>query len=575
MRYAIELIIIGCLISIGCGSENRKNAIPTERKAYGPVSNGGVLRLNEEEYLRSLYPLNITEVSGHRIANQIYEGLVRFDQADLTIEPNISKGWDIDSTKTLYSFHLRSDVKFHDNACFADGKGRWVVANDVKYCLDRLCADDVNNKGYEFIKDRITGAKEYHAATAGGKLPYGGCKGISVLNDSTIQIKLTQPYGGFLNLMALPFAYIYPPEAVEKYGIDMRIKAVGTGPFILKQLRENDVVILLRNPHYWDHDEYGNQLPYLDAIRWSFISDQKSALLEFKKKKIDMIFRPPLEMMDEILDREGNLLGDYKQYQLQEKPSMTVQFYGFKNQGNLFNNKKLRQAFNYAVDRPKIVNYTLKGSGFPGIYGIVPPAFALFDASKTIGYSYDPEKARKLMADAGYPGGKGFPKLDLQINSGGGRNEQVAEAVQKMLSENLNIEINITKMPFAQHLEAIETSKAEFYRFGWIADYPDPDNFLMLFYSKYIPASMDERSYLNTTRYKNEQFDEFFEYAQAETDETKRNEWYAKANQTVIEDAPVLLLFYDKDRRLLQPTVKNFPQNAMEYRNLRDVFKTN
>lgn len=574
MRYAIWLLYISCLMSTGCGSENGKKAGPSERKAYGPVSNGGVLKLNEEEYLRSLYPLNITEVSGHRIANQIYEGLVRLDQADLTIQPNISKGWDIDSTKTLYTFHLRGDVKFHDNACFAHSKGRWVKAADVKYCLDRLCAEDVNNKGYEFIKDRIHGAIEYHTATAGGKLPNGGCKGISVLNDSTIQIKLTAPYGGFLNLMSLPFAYIYPPEAVEKYGIDMRIKAVGTGPFILKQLRENDVVILLRNPDYWDHDEYGNQLPYLDAIRWSFISDQKSALLEFKKGKLDMIYRPPLEMLDEILDREGNLQGEYRQYQLQEKPSMTVQFYCFKNQGLLFNNKKLRQAFNYAVDRQKIVNYTLKGSGFPGIYGVVPPAFAHFDASKTKGYGYDPEKARKLMADAGYPGGKGFPKLDLQINSGGGRNEQVAEAVQKMLSENLQIKINITKMPFAQHLEAIETSKAEFYRFGWIADYPDPDNFLMLFYSKYIPASVNERSYLNTTRYKNEQFDEYFEFAQAETDETKRNEWYAKADQTVTEEAPVLLLFYDKDRRLLQPSVKNFPQNAMEYRNLRDVYKT-
>ena len=232
----------------------------------------------------------------------------------------------------------------------------------------------------------------------------------------------------------------------------MRIKTVGTGPFILYKIRENDVAILRRNPHYWDQDSLGNQLPYLDGIRWSFIADQKSALLAFKKGDIDLLFRPPLELVDEIVDREGNLLGEYKSFQFQEEPSMTIQFYGFKNQGTLFNNKKLRQAFSYAVDRKKIVDFTLKGAGFPGIYGVVPPAFPSYDATQIKGYNFDPQKARKLLAEAGYPGGKNFPNLELQINSGGGRNEQVAEAVQKMLNENLNINISIVKMTFAQHL---------------------------------------------------------------------------------------------------------------------------
>lgn len=578
MKSLYFISILSCFIiaiSYSSCSYNERYESPTKHlQAKGDVHYGGVFKMNEDEYLRSLYPLNITEVSGHRIANQVYEGLVRFDQEDLSIMPNLAESWTIDSSGTIYTFKLRKGVVFHDDPCFenTNGKGRAVKASDYKYCFDRLCASDVNNKGYEFIKDRIAGAKVYHELTANNQYPPEGCSGIKVIDDYTIQIILAKPYGGFINILSLPFAYLYAPEAVDYYDDDMRIKTVGTGPFILYKIRENDVAILRRNPHYWDQDSLGNQLPYLDGIRWSFIADQKSALLAFKKGDIDLLFRPPLELVDEIVDREGNLLGEYKSFQFQEEPSMTIQFYGFKNQGTLFNNKKLRQAFSYAVDRKKIVDFTLKGAGFPGIYGVVPPAFPSYDATQIKGYNFDPQKARKLLAEAGYPGGKNFPNLELQINSGGGRNEQVAEAVQKMLNENLNINISIVKMPFAQHLEAIETSRTEFYRFGWIGDYPDPDNFLMLYFSEFIPPTMEERSYLNNTRYKNTKYDEYFRAAQAEVDEKKRNQWYAMADQTAIDDAPVLVLYYEKDRRLLQADVRNFPQNAMEYRLLRDVY---
>jgi len=543
------------------------------KEAKGGKYYGGVFKSNETEYFRSLYPPNITEVGGHRIANQIYEGLVMFDQKDLSVKPALAESWDISDDGLTYTFHLRKGVVFHDDPCFPNGEGREFKAQDVKYCFDRWCSFDVNNKGYEFIKDRILGSVDYYNATKDGNAPAGGCRGIRVIDDYTVEVKLERPLGFFMNLLSLAFSYIYPQEAVEKYGDDMRIETVGTGPFVIKTLKENDAVVLVRNNNYWGVDDSGNQLPYLNALRWSFIADKKSELLAFKQKKIDFMYRFPLEMVDEMYSEEKQaLIGEYAQYQYQESPHMTTQYYGFKNMGELFNNKKLRQAFNYAVDREKIVKYTVKGAGIPGHYGIVPPAYPGFDAKSIKGFKYDPAKAKQLMAEAGYPNGKGFPEIDLQINSGGGRNEQVAEAIQKMLMDNLNIKLNITKMPFAQHLEACETSKAEFWRAGWVADYPDPENFLNLLYSGHIPEKMTDRSYLNTTRFKNAEYDALYDKAMTITDTKERYKVYAEMDQIAAEYGPWLILFYTKDRRILQSNIRNYPQNPMEYRLLRDVY---
>lgn len=574
-KWAFCLVAFMCFAACQSGGESKSGSkkLGELKEAKGGKYYGGVFKSNETEYFRSLYPPNITEVGGHRIANQIYEGLVMFDQKDLTVKPALAESWDISADGLTYTFHLRKGVKFHDDPCFPDGKGRELKATDVKYCFDRWCSFDVNNKGYEFIKDRILGSVDYHKATQKGEAPAGGCKGIRVIDDHTVEVKLERPLGFFMNLLSLAFSYIYPEEAVKKYGDDMRIKTVGTGPFIIKTLRENDAVILVRNQDYWGVDADGNQLPYLDALRWSFIAEKKSELLAFKQKKLDFMYRFPLEMVDEMYSNETKqLIGEYKNYQYQESPSMTTQYYGFKNMGDLFNNKKLRQAFNYAVDREKIVRYTVKGAGIAGNYGVVPPAYTGFDAKSIKGFKYNPTKAKQLMAEAGYPNGKGFPEIDLQINSGGGRNEQVAEAIQKMLMDNLNIKLNITKMPFAQHLEACETSKAEFWRAGWVADYPDPENFLNLLYSGHIPPKMTDRSYLNTTRFKNADFDALYDKAMTITDAAERYKVYAEMDKIAAEFGPWLILFYTKDRRLLQSNIRNFPQNPMEYRLLRDVY---
>jgi len=571
MKKAIFSLLAAALLA-SCGGDTTTSG--GLRKANGGVYYGGVFRTNEVEDFRNLYPLNITEVVSHRIANQVYEGLVKLNQNDLSVIPALAEKWEKNADATQWTFFLRKGVKYHDDPCFEGGKGREVTAKDFKYCFDLLCTSNPENQQFgNSFKDRVVGANEYFQSTVDKKPLAGGVAGVKVIDDYTLQINLVRPFAGFLNILSTPGGWLYPQEAYEKYGVDMRVKCVGTGPFQVKSIKEGEAVILERNPNYWNVDEFGNQLPYLDAVKYTFIKEKKSELLEFKRGNLDMIFRLPIEMIPDILGELDHAKEGNKPFDMQVTPAMSVFYYGFQHQSDIFNKKEVRLAFNYAIDREKIVNYTLQGEGIPGIYGIVPPSFKNYDSKSLKGYSFDVDKAKKLLAQAGYPNGKGFPKLTLQINSGGGdRNVQTAEVIQKMLKENLNIDVEINVMPFAEHLESIETGKAMFWRSGWSADYPDPETFLTLLYSKHIPEKLSDKSYLNTVRYKSAKYDSLFVAAMEEVDDAKRMALYLQADQVAIDDGAIMPIFYDENYRLVQSNIRNNSANAMEYRDFTRVY---
>jgi len=569
--FRILLVFSFLLVVASCNDGKSRDDMLREGK--GGIYMGGTFRCNEEEYFKSLNPINITENTGSKIVDQIYEGLVKFDQKDLTIQPCLAKSWEVNDNGTLFTFHLRNGVRFHDDPCFPGGKGRVVTARDFKYCLDRLCYyNPAENQGFWIFRDLVKGANEYSALTEKGGNDPAGVSGVRVIDDSTLQIELMNPFAVFFDRLALPFARVYPKEAVEKYGSDMRVKCVGTGPFQVKVLKENEVVFLTRNPNYWGVDAYGNQLPYLDNVKTTFIKEKKSELLAFQKGGLDMVWRLPFDMKDDVVDLNDKLTPAYAFAQLQVTNSMSIQYYGFLHPGTVFSNKQVRQAFCYAIDREKICRFTIKGSGSPAIHGYIPPGTGSYEVRAVKGYSFDPQQAQNLMTEAGYPKGKGFPKVTLQLNSGGGRNEQVAQAIQKMLTENLNIQVELLQVPWAQHSESIESAKVKFWRLGWVADYPDPENFLNLFYGKWVPESIETKTYLNSFRYKNSVYDALYETALATVDEHERNALYNKVDQIAIDDAVALPIYYDRDHRLLQPNIRNFPQNGMELRDFTSVY---
>lgn len=234
--------------------------------------------MNEVMDIRSLHPVEITEVTGYRVASQVYEGMVRFDQSTLEPIPGLAESWEANENATEWTFRLRKGVKFHDDTCFENGKGREVKASDVKYCFEQLCTPSANNQMFWLVKERLRGAEDYYKAKANGEKP-AGLECIEVLDDYTVKIKLNFPFASFLRLMGHKAFYIYPKEAVDAYGDDMTNKAIGTGPFHLKVFQRDELVVLERNQGYWGVDDFGNQMLINDAVIMPLYYDELTRLL--------------------------------------------------------------------------------------------------------------------------------------------------------------------------------------------------------------------------------------------------------------------------------------------------------
>ena len=568
-KISIGFIALTSALFVACGGDH-KNDENSGSEAKGGVYLGGIARVNEVETFKSLMPISINEINSFHIGSQIYEGLVKYNPNDLTLMPAIAKSWEVAADQKEYTFHLRSNAKFHDDACFPEGKGRMANATDVKYCFDKLCTQDGNNTQYDItFKDRVDGANESYAASKTGKST--PVKGVTVVNDTTLKISLVHPDASFLNILAMPGCYIYPKEAVDKYGAEMRIKTVGTGPFFIENIKEGDVVIMKKNQSYWGVDQHGNKLPYLDGIKWSFIRDKKTEILEFKRGNLDMVYRIPVEMFSELMGKLENANKSENEFNIVSSTALNTNYYGFNLTTNpVFAKKDVRLAFNYAIDRHKIADFTIQGEGTSADYGMVPYTEAFekegYPYKELKAYAYDPAKAQELLKQAGYPDGKGFPEINLEINSGGGdRNILIAEVVKSMLDQNLKIKVNINTVPFSEHLDNMQTGKADFFRNAWVADYPDPESFLTLFLSSHIPAVATEKSYVNTTRFRNAKFDSLFMAARVEGDKTKRFKLLGLAEQILLDEAPVMPIFYDENFRLVHKHVRNLPENPMNF----------
>lgn len=577
-KYSISSFVLLTALVItfsiaGCGKKSQDSTLTS---LPGGIKGGGTYLMNENDNVRSLDPVGINDDISHHVAHQIYDLLVDLDSS-LNLTPALATRWEISDDGLLYTFHLRSGVKFHDNACFPGGKGREFNAKDVKYSYERVCDPRTSTRGFDFYKNLVVGAQEYfndisNATKNNSEPKIKEVTGYIAKDDSTFQIKLKKPFGPFIYYTCLGFGYIIPKEAIDKYGKDFFQNPVGTGPFIFENWTQDKDLNLKKNPNYWEKDANGNQLPYVNNVKFKFIKDLSQQLLEFRNGNIDESYRIPNESFKEIVDANKQLTPEYAKFQLQRVPSLSVQFYGFLTTGKVLGNAKLRQAINYAIDREKIIKFVLNGqSSYPGVYGVVPPAMPGYDYKSIKGYTYDKDKARQLLAEAGYPDGKGLGDIVLQINDGGGRNSQIAEAIQSMLKE-VGITMKLNLIPFAQHLDNIDAGRADFFRLGWIADYPDPENFLNLFYGKNVPSNPKDISPINSTRFQNKAYDELFEQAITKSDRAERYKLYLQAEQLAINEAPLLIIFYDEDYRLLQPYVKGYPLDPMHRVNFRRLW---
>jgi oligopeptide transport system substrate-binding protein len=555
------LLLVLPLVFVACSSPME----PRERQGKGGRYYGGVLNANETEELRGMFPLSLVQAASHRIASQVYEGLVRFDPNDLGIQPSLAASWSVDPTGTVYTFQLREGVRFHDDPCFPGGKGREMRASDVLKCFTALCSPGEQNQMFWLFQDRVVGANAHYGALLRGATSEG-VKGLETLDDHTVRITLTNPWPGFLYVLAHQGCWIYPEELVAHHGAQAAWHPVGTGPFRLKTFRRGESLILERHPEYWGQDAFGNGLPFLDAVRYTFVQDKEKELEEFRKGNLSLVYELPVGHAGS-LDEFAN-----GPYQLQEVPGLTVQFYGFNAGRPPFNDVLVRRAFTLAVDRKALVDSVLAGLALPASRGVVPPGFTDYPYEQVPELLYDPDSARALLRAAGYPGGKGIPTVFLQVNNDGFGYIRVASEVQGMLERNLGVRVVSSVLPADQHFQRIERGEAAFWREGWIADHPDPENFLALFHGRNVPVDSAEPSYLNSTRYRNARFDSLYMRSMRESNNAGRLALLSQAERQLMEDAVVIPLYYERSVRLLQPWVQDLPINGMEYRDLGAVW---
>lgn len=508
--------------------------------------NSNFFHLNMSAGLTSLDPAFAKDQVTMWADNQLYNGLVQIDD-DLNIIPSIARHWNISNDGLTYTFFIRNDVYFHDDALFENGKGRHVTAHDFVYSFNRIIDTTVASTGAWLFNGKVKNKEPFVA-----------------LDDTTFVINLQQPFLPLLGMLTLQYCSVVPKEVVNHFGKDFRKHPVGTGPFKFVRWEENNVLILHKNEKYFEQDSLGNKLPYIDGVRFNFITDKGTEFSQFKQGKIDFMTGLDISYKDELLTKNGELKDVWKnKINFIKMPYMNTEYIGIsmgKQPIEALKNKKVRQAINYAINREKMIHYLRNGIGVPAESGMIPIGMAEYNAEKVKGYTYNVAKAKELLVEAGYPEGKGIEEITIFSNPT--YQDLITNIANELKVIGINLKIENTPAAFLR--EAMRKNEVQLFRASWIGDYPDAENYVALFYSKYGAPP-------NYSFYKNEKYDELYEKAISATNSNEAKEIYHQLERMIIEDAPVIPLFYDQITRFTHKRVKNLPNNAMNLLVLKTV----
>jgi peptide/nickel transport system substrate-binding protein len=502
-----------------------------------------VFRYNEHGNIPTLDPAFARNPQIIWPTNQLFNGLVQLDDS-LNIQPDIAKRWEVNDTTHTYTFYLRNDVFFHKNKVFGTDSTRTVVASDFTYSFNRLTDENVASSG-SWVMNNVS---HYEAK-----------------NDTTFVIQLKKPFPAFIGLLSMRYCSVVPKEAVDFYGNEFRRNPVGTGPFQFKLWEENVKLVFRRNPLYFEKDAQGRQLPYLEAVAITFLPDKQSEFLQFVQGKLDFLNSLDNSYKDEILTTTGALQEQYqKDFYLIKGPFLNTEYLGFfmGSTSEEIKSKALRQAINYGFDRSKMVMYLRNGVGIPAIHGFIPeglPGFANID-----GYQYDPEKARALIDQYKMESGDSKPEITIGTNS---QYLDLCEYIQREL-EKLGLKITIDVMPPSTLRQMKSSGELDIFRASWIADYPDAENYMSLFYSPNFTPNGP-----NYTHFKNAVFDSLYDRSLTLSNIEERKHLYIKMDSIVVNEAPIVPLFYDMAVRFVHKKVSGLGINPQNFLVLKRVKK--
>jgi oligopeptide transport system substrate-binding protein len=536
---------------------------------------GGSLKMAIDIEPSTHIPRDVTDYYTATFLTQIAEGLVSMDPKSLKVNPQLAESWSMSMNGLEYTFTLRKGVLFHPNPVFSSDKERELSSEDVKRSIEKACTKNAKGEAphaYTFLyKNNLKGADEYFE---------GKAKSISGLkiNGRKITLELIKKDDNFLSKLTNICAAISPAKVIEK---DKESELIGTGPFIFNGYVNGDVkkAILVKNQEYYMTDDQGFQLPYLDSLVFLFQGRKLEQLEMFENRELDLITGLPPSRITKMLEgRIKDFNSSPPLFIMNNNPLLSTNYYFFNMTDPRFENVKVRQAFNYAIDRERLGREVLRNQYYElGYYGIVPPissTFRSYDFSgvREASYTYDPEKAKKLLAEAGYPNGAGFGSINLRYNIGD-VHSAVADEIAQQLFQVLNINVNIDGSTFEQKDEDAAMAKGDLFRSAWAGDYPNPETFLSNFYGKNVPESKDEPSRVNQSRYRNDLFDQLFEQAKNSSKLSEAMTYYAKAEKILMQDPPLIPLWYSGDIQIIYSDVRNLHFNSLNMFVFKEVYK--
>jgi oligopeptide transport system substrate-binding protein len=464
------------------------------------------------------------------LLQNLMEGFANYDDS-LHPKPALAKNWTVSKDGKTYTYTLR------DNLTWSDGVP--LTAQHFWDSWERLLNPKTASE-YSYFLFAVVGAKEYNE----GKLKDPSKLGFKVVNDKTFVVTLTKAAAFFPTIPTFTVTFPIRKDLIEKYGNKWTDpgKMVTTGPFQLSEWKHDSKVTLVPNPRY-----YGGA-PKLQKVSAYIVNEDTTAINMFESGSLNYVSRLPALEIERLKSSPA----------YRNAPFLRGYYYGFNTKKTPFTDVRVRQAFAHAIDRTQIVSL-LKGGQMPTT-SWVPKGMPGYEPK--VGLGFDVKKAQKLLADAGFPGGKGFPEVTFMFDTRDD-NKVIAERLQSMWQTNLGVKLRAQNEDWKVYLNRLKTDVPAMYRMGWGADYPDPNNFMDLF------TSYSENNHSN---WKSKDYDTLVETAASESNAAKRLAGYKKAQELLLEkDAIIIPLFIDSLNVLVSPNVKNLKLNALDKLDLKTV----
>ena len=541
MGKQVSLIFV-FLLFLGCTSR---------KEQYKDVA---IFRYNEPNGITSLDPAFTRNLENISAVNQLFNGLVQMDE-NLNVVPCIAKSWEVLDSGKLYRFVLRNDVLFHESELFENELSRKVTARDFEYSFNRLVDQNLASPGswvFNFVqKDSV----DNYAFRA--------------ISDSVLEIKLKTAFPPFLGILTMQYCSVVPEEVVTHYGEDFRQHPIGTGPFKFKFWSESNKLVFVKNEEYFELDEDRNRLPYIDAVNVTFNKDEEVAFLKFLKGDLDYISGLNGSYKDEILNSDGGLKVKYAdRVKMITVPYLNTEYLGFNLQAkeivdgsSPLKYLQVRQAINYGFNRKKMLLYLRKGIGTPANNGFIPKGLPGF-TSEFVGYDYNPKKAKALLREVGFDKQNKVPRITLNTTA---QYLDLCEYIQHELKD-IGISLEIEVNPSGTHNEMVAQGNMTFFRKSWVADYPDAENYLALFYGKNLAPDGP-----NYTRYSSSEYDRLYWSGLSEPNDSARIALYEEMDKMIIKDAAIVPLFYDQVVRFVPKSLEGLGVNPMNLLSLKKV----